>query len=284
MRLCDFPILGLRFVCQFKGSFVYSPETFPNLLRGCFGNAMLKSQNEALHTLYEEMFKPEMADPFMERYNDVPKPFVLNPFLMKKRLYKAGDYFDLGINLFCHFAQCEEIITETFKEMGQLGFAGGKAPFDVKEAEIIRCPEKQIFNPGRKIELDFYSPLQIREHGKYVRKPSFASVFRRIYGRIRTIAYFYENEELEDDMSALFEILPQVKTASCRMTKTDYCFRVSQNGAKQRFDGQEGKIVYEFPSEKDLNMFVPWLSKGMYLNLGKMTSWGMGAYNFRVAD
>lgn len=284
MRLCDFPILGLRFVCQFKGSFVYSRMSFPNLLRGCFGNAMLKSENSAVQTLYEEMFKPEIADPMMERYNDVPKPFVLNPFLMRKKQYKPGDLFDLGINIFGPFVHSEEIICQAFCEMGRLGFADGETPFAVKEVVICRDPDKMILDAGKKIELDFYSPLQIREHGKYVRKPSFASVFRRIYGRIRTIAYFYENEELEDDMSALFEILPQVKTASCRMTKTDYCFRVSQNGAKQRFDGQEGKIVYEFPSEKDLNMFVPWLSKGMYLNLGKMTSWGMGAYNFRVAD
>ena len=284
MKLQDFQFACIRFLCRFKGSFVYSPETFPNLLRGCFGNAMLKSQNEALHTLYEEMFKPEMADPFMERYNDVPKPFVLNPFLMKKKLYKAGDFFDLGINLFCHFSQCEEIITQAFCEMGRLGFAGGEAPFEVKEAEIMRCPEKILFNPGKKIMLDFYSPLQIREQGKYVKNPPFSSIFRRIYGRIKTIAYFYENEELEEDMADIFGLLPEIKTVSSQLRKTEYSFRTPKENSKQRFDGLKGKIIYEFPSENAAMLFMPWLSKGMYLHIGKSTSWGMGAYNIKAVN
>lgn len=284
MKLCDLRVLKLRFVCRFRGSFLYSRASFPNLLRGCFGNAVFKSGNNAVRALYEELFKPEIEDPLTDRYNDVPKPFVLNPFLMRKKIYNPGDTFELGINLFGPFTQCPEIISQAFCEMGRLGFADGNAPFDVKEAFICHNPDKLIFNTGKRIGIDFISPLQIRERGKYIRKPEFSSIFRRIYGRIRNLIYFYENEELEEDMSYVSNLLPEIRIFSCFMEKTENSFRIPKEGVKQRFDGMEGRIVYEFPSEKDADMFLPWLSKGMSVHIGKNTSWGMGAYTFSVLN
>lgn len=121
------------------------------------------------------------------------------------------------------------------------------------------------------VTLEFVTPLRIVHDGTLLLEPPFSSIAGALFRRISSLAYYYGGRELPHDFKWLAAKSREVSCSGASMTRS-YKSGILQGGA--------GSISYM----GDLADFMPFLSLGEYLNLGKGSAYGMGCYLLHRVD
>ncbi len=114
------------------------------------------------------------------------------------------------------------------------------------------------------LEMIFSSPLKLLSNGKQLNSFDFGLFARSVMRRVSSLAYYYGSYEFEVDFK---ELSRQVATAAC----IDSSFGlIGQN----KLSGIMGSGTFE----GDLEGVLPFLKLGTYLNVGKLSTFGMGSF------
>lgn len=129
----------------------------------------------------------------------------------------------------------------------------------------------ELFTAGgvncSRVTMNFQTPLRLLHKGSPVKDLSFSTVAGALFRRISSLAYYYGKEELPHDFKWLAQRSQEIV---CTRSGLQWVNRGSG------LQGVEGEL--EFSGE--LADFIPFISLGSRLNIGKGASYGMGRYGF----
>jgi len=115
------------------------------------------------------------------------------------------------------------------------------------------------------VTLKLQTPLRLLHQGVPLGELPFHALAGALFRRVSSLAYYYGGVELPCDFKWLAERSRLVKCSHSELV------RVNRGGGAQ---GIEGVVTYR----GELDEFIPFLSLGTLLNVGKGAAYGMGNY------
>jgi len=285
-------------------------------LRGAFGTVFKETVCVVEHRDCDRcILKQKCAYPYifdtpvpegsarMRRYERAPHPFVIDPPLERKQLYKPNEPLDFGLTLIGKAIDYLPYFIYAFERMGKERGIGKGRRFDKGRFAVERVDwvdrdgtAKPVYDGERKVLSNSFRPLTIRdfpraESSKLIAVsyltptritfdhqlhtyPEFHVVIRNLLRRLSNLAYFHCGEELNLDFKGIIEAAKQVETKDGAVQWRDWERYSARQDVKMKMGGFVGKAEYR----GGLTEFMPLLKLGERLRVGKATGFGLGRY------
>ena len=228
----------------------------------------------------------------LRRYQKPPLPFAFKiPLLPEKSVKEASveislviagevirhlDLFLRAVNLLFtapgRLSSWKVIRTEAASEDGsRIPILSNGAGSEFTDLPVLSFDElfSRSCGPCSRVTIEFMTPLRLMHKGAPLREIEFSALAGGLFRRISSLAYYYGGEELTHDFKWLAE---RSREISCSRSNLGWINRGSG------LQGVEG--VATFCGE--LADFIPFLSLGSRLNIGKGAAYGMGSYRFSI--
>ncbi len=124
---------------------------------------------------------------------------------------------------------------------------------------------------GAAARVRFLTQTRLKHGDAFVRRPEFHVLFRRLLGRLSSMARFHCGEPLDVDFRGLIEAGSVVRLARDETRWTRYSARQDR---RMEWDGLVGDAVYG----GDLRPFWSYLVLGRWVHVGKGATFGLGRY------
>ncbi len=253
-------------------------------------------------------FVPEGSDK-ISKNRDIPRPFVIKPPLETKQTYLPGEQLSFDLIVVGRAKEYLPYFIVTFKELCHVGLGRSRAPCELvsveavspdKESSVVYSADDNLVRPprndirwpdlvsklaggngaGRKgrIKLEFLTPTTLKAEGRFVQKPGFSHILRRLRDRINGLSYFYCGQGLDIDFKGFGDEAEQVETVRDSTHWVDTSRYSRRRGVSQDLSGFIGEILFE----GDVAPFLPYLRLGEYLHVGKNAVFGNGW--FQIAE
>jgi hypothetical protein len=238
-----------------------------------------------------------------------PHPFVIEPPLEKKNIYRPGEVIDFRLVLIGAAVHYLPYFIYAFIELGNKGIGmlinGTRGKCTLNRVESLGSINGEALSTlylkdhasytepsallglhalinnsaGFKdhcqfVKVKFATPTSIKVLGQLTAEIDFCVFIKNVLRRITTLSYFYCNHDLDLDYALLLDQAASV-TVTDRKLQWVTWDRFSGR-QQQRFlaEGFQGEITFQ----GDLELFLPLILFGQYLHLGKSTSFGYGKY------
>ena len=156
-------------------------------------------------------------------------------------------------------------IEARLRQLALVGAASGR-PRERKAALDPDVPDR--------ITIRFLTPTFLRADGEVVRRPEFHHLFKRLRDRVNALSTFFGDGPLDVDFKALGERAEKVRTVAAQTEWVERFRTSSKTRQRHELSGFVGEATYE----GDLAEFLPWLTLGELVHVGKHTAWGNGCY------
>ncbi len=278
------------------------PDFKGSTFRGKFGHVLKRTICVMSHRdcqiceLREQCAYPYLFETQNHRGQTVPRPFVIEPPLTRKRFFLKNEQMHLRLILIGRSVEYLPYFVYCFDRMGKEGIGRDRgryvlesvAAYDTagEKIPIYDHPSEQLHNNFPRLNLDsfkarllpqvtlhFYTPTDIRIRGQRADQLDFTTLLKAILRRYHSLRYFHgdgqkERFEIDWDAAARVEIVHQELEGQR--------FKRFSNRQKRpvHLAGFTGRITYR----GEIGQFYPWLKIGELLHVGKNTVFGMGGY------
>jgi CRISPR/Cas system endoribonuclease Cas6 (RAMP superfamily) len=125
-----------------------------------------------------------------------------------------------------------------------------------------------------RMTIEFVTQTRLKHEGRFVRVPEFHILFRRLLGRLSSMARFHSEEALDVDFRGIIEksrgvLLTQDDTKWTKLRRYS-----SRQGRPMEWEGICGRASYE----GDLAPFWPYLCFGQHIHVGHGATFGLGKF------
>ncbi len=274
------------------------------------GDCMVKST-----CVYSYIFEtsPPEDTAVLRLYKNVPHPFVIEPPLTSQRLFKKGEELTFKLILIGKAIQYLPYFIYTFDELGRIGIGRGKGKFHLKSVTseieesgreerredmgrngvIYSGEDKTLHNRFRVltakdilpsdntpsgIEIEFLTPARMVFNERFVAKLEFHHLIRTLLRRVSSLSYFHCGELFELDFKAFIEMAESIKCTDRDLRWYDWQRYSARQDTRMKMGGVMGKAVFE----GDLEEFMPLITLGEYVHVGKGTVFGLGKYRVTI--
>jgi len=124
----------------------------------------------------------------------------------------------------------------------------------------------------QRVTIRFLTPTFLRADAEVVRRPEFHHLFKRLRDRINALSTFFGDGPLDIDFRGLGERAEKVRTVAAQTEWVERSRTSSKTRQRHELSGFVGEATYE----GDLAEFLPWLTLGERVHVGKHTAWGNG--------
>jgi len=285
----------------------YKGSTF----RGAFGHtikkiACVKKQSDCdgclLKTkcIYSYIFEtpPPEDSSMMKNYTAAPHPFILEPPLEIKTDYEKGEDLNFSLVLTGKAIDYLPYFIYAFDEMGKNGIGRDRGRYDIEEVinhkadrlngTVIYGREKKLLSPPGilsdgefhnnkeidKITISFITPARIKYEEKFVNTLEFHIFMRNILRRISLLTYFHCNGKLDVDFKDIIEKAAGISVIKSDLQWLDWERYSNRQQSRMKMGGLIGDITFT----GDLKDFLPYITTGKYIHVGKGASFGLGKY------
>ncbi len=225
-----------------------------------------------------------------------PHPYILNLPTENKREYQQGDELRFNLILLNGATEFLPHIVYTLEEMSHSGLGKGSKSgagkfllssihsgddtiYDVATKMLKRpsvIPDlslsKETPAPCSQVALHMLTPLRIKQGGRFMRNVTFPAIIRAALRRISSLEKYYGGGEPPLDYRGLCQEAENVEIINTRARWQDYKRYSNRQENTMMFGGLLGKV--EFAG--NFQSFLPILSYGQKINLGKQTAFGLG--------
>lgn len=256
--------------------------------------------------VYSYVFEtsPPKDSEILRLYPRVPHPFVIEPPLDERQTFPPKTEIDFHLVLIGKAIDYLPYFIYTFIELGKTGLGRNRARYELTGVEglnregrptLIYTDESKtiLANPpainftlsggdvalgqDTTLRLRFLTPARLRYEGTLTDQLPFHVLIRNLLRRISTLSYFHCGERLDWDFKGFIERAGAVETVSSDLRWSDWERYSTRQEQKMKLGGVVGTISYR--SEPGvLTKFLPMLSLGQYIHVGKGTSFGLGRY------
>lgn len=243
----------------------------------------------------------------------VPRPFVLEPPERGGRQsYRPGERFDFGLVLVGRGIGYLPHFLLTLGELGRTGLGANRGRFDVVEV-LAEHPRgtRRIWTPGanglagidvaltaaelmrptalaglselpHRLAVCFQTPARVRSEGQVRTALTFQELVRALLRRLSSLCYFHCGGELAVDFRGLIERASLIRTVA-----EDLRWQAQERFSgrqRQRIDmsGVLGRVVFEAPEPSVWEEYLPLLTAGEWVHVGKGTVMGLGKYRVEM--
>jgi hypothetical protein len=313
-----FSLQRFRFRFEAKTPLHMPAHNKGNVIRGGFGSTFRRIVCHAncrdpetceLRSVcpYTAVFQPFVPEDSQKisRNRDIPRPFVIKPPLETKETYLPGERLSFDVVLIGKIRDYLAYFIVTFKELSHAGLGRDRAPLDLVaveslgldgdtasvysgESNLVQPPrdslswESIIHSNGhkdgsesvRRVTLRFLTPTMLKADGFLVRKPSFAAILKRLRDRINALSYFYCGTGLELDFKAFGQQAERVTTVADSTRWVESSRYSRRRDVTHDLSGFVGEVSFE----GELAPFIPYLTLGEYVHVGKNAVFGNGWY------
>lgn len=301
------------------GQPLYLPPFKGSALRGGFGHAFkamvcnhncdkrCQLGNDCAYGYIFETTPPEDAE-LLRNFDEIPRPFIIEPPLDYQTEYTPGETLTFQIKLIGHATNFLTYFIMAFRELGRRGLGKSRGRFRLSRVEAanpLNGEQTIVFDqaernriqlrslpvtgaaitsyattlPTDRLTLDFLSPTRLKSQGRWVWEgPPFAVLVRTLLGRTSSLSYFHCGERLEVDFRELIDRAAGIKIVQSESRWEDWA-RVSGRQRQQiKMGGLMGQVTYA----GELEAYLPLLALGELIHVGKGTVFGNGQY--RILD
>jgi CRISPR-associated endoribonuclease Cas6 len=290
----------------------YKGSTF----RGGFGNVFKKivcalKKKDCLDCLLKErciycyIFEtpPPSDTKIMRKYKTTPHPFVIEPPLERKSIYKPDEQLSFELTLIGKAIDYYPYFIYTFDELGKTGIGKGRGTFELHEVttseEIIYTSKNKKLATVQPVELllalpdsfdsslstnndilslSFITPTRISFDGHLSIDIEFHMLIRTLIRRIAILSYFHcGGDPTQWDFKGIIEMAKRVRTKDSSLSWYDWERYSAQQDTRMKMGGFIGDITFEGGIEP----FMPLIKAGEILHVGKGTSFGLGKFQIQ---
>ncbi len=289
------------------------PPYLGSTLRGAFGVALLRSscvlRRQECPTcilrsrcVYSYAFETPQNGPGEQerRYASAPHPFVLNLDTRPLGDQEPGSAFAFGVTLIGRAADFLPYFVHAFQTMGETGIGRGRGTFGIQavravdgretdgelifEGQELRLPRATLgieealsvsdaIGPGP-LTLALITPLRLLQGGERCREPRFPVLVRNLLRRLENLVRFHCGYEGPFPYGDLLERAETVRIARNDTRWYDWERYSNRQDRRMKLGGLVGSVTYA----GDLAPFLPLLTLGQWVNVGKGTTFGLGRY------
>lgn len=248
---------------------------------------------------------PPSDTKIMRKYTTAPHPFIIEPPVEKKTIYKPHEEMQFGLALIGKAIDYLSYFIYTFDELGKIGIGKGRGKFALKtvtshEAEV-NSEEQIIYSSDTKtikslspsylspifndldsktfnfklLTLNFLTPTRIIYDSHLTVDLEFHILIRQLLRRISLLSYFHCGADISDwNFKEIIEKARDVKVKESNLKWHDWERYSARQDTKMKMGGFIGEITFE----GNIEPFIPLINAGEILHVGKGTSFGLGKY------
>ncbi len=291
------------------------PAYLGSTLRGAFGRAFRQLCCPArpgepcpipamcpYHLMFETAPPPDAEA--LRTHDEIPRPFVIAAPAAAAVAYPAGAEvaFDLTLvgrarDFFPHFVV-------TFREVDRIGrrrravtlsridavqpvtraettvYAATDSLVRSHDAGVTLADCAAVSCPARGVGVRFLTQTRLTHEGRIARHPEFHIVFRRLLGRLSSLARFHGGGPLDIDFRTLIAAAEQVRLLQDLTAWTSWERYSGRQDRRMEWAGIVGLATYE----GDLAPFWPYLVFGQWTHVGKGATFGLGRYHLEPVE
>lgn len=306
-----YPVARYRFDCKVETP-IRLPEYAGSTLRGAFGHALrraacvtrekdCKACSLYRACAYPAIFAPPPpAEHSLQRFSDIPVPFVVEPPEWGERRYEPGE------TLVFHFVLMGRVLgqmplivhawqralaqgigkgegTATLTRVSHLHEADEQTVYDAAGGQILAHPAAIDIDPSLPeagvIRLRLTTPLRLQHNGRPIRPEHLRArdLLVQLMRRVALISEFHVGQRLQLDYGALAERAGGIRDDKA-LTWRDW----TRYSNRQKQEMTLGGVVGEWGLAGEMSDFVPMLRLGQWLHAGKNASFGLGQYHLET--
>jgi hypothetical protein len=238
----------------------------------------------------------------------IPRPFVIEPPLDRRRDFRAGDRLSFTVVLMGNALRYLAYFMLAFQELGRRGLGAAHArfalqrilaehPWDGRKQLVFDGVEMHVGGPDlsvgwaeiaaraaalhpRAVTVEFLTPTHLTRHNRSVGHPAngerleFAVLARALLRRSVDVSAFHTAEPFERDFRALTEAAEAVQLERQNVSWVDWERYSTRQQRTVTLGGLVGTLAYH----GDLRPFREVLALGELIHVGKATVFGHGCY------
>jgi hypothetical protein len=289
------------------------PAYLGSTLRGAFGRAFRElccpaRGDEACpvpdscpyHLVFETAPPPDAGA--LSTHDDVPRPFVIAAPPAYAAAYPPGSEVAFDLTLIGRAREFFPHFVVTLREVDRIGrgrravalsriearqpLSGDTAvAYDAAANLVVPCDLAvtigecaAVPTPPGPVRVRFLTQTRLKHDGAYVRRPEFQTVFRRLLGRLSSLARFHCGAPLDVDFRGLIEAAREVQLVRDGTQWTAWTRYSGRQDRRMEWEGFVGAATYE----GDLKPFWPYLVFGQWTHVGKGATFGLGGYRLEL--
>jgi CRISPR/Cas system endoribonuclease Cas6 (RAMP superfamily) len=128
--------------------------------------------------------------------------------------------------------------------------------------------------PGGALTIEFLTQTRLKHEGRFIRRPEFQVVFRRLLGRLSSLSRFHCGAPLDVDFRSLIEQAATIRLVRDDTKWTQWQRYSSRRDRRMEWEGIVGRATYE----GDFASFWKFLCFGGFTHVGHGATFGLGKY------
>ncbi len=310
MTITHIPLTRYRFRFKITHAFIV-PDYAGSMLRGAFGHALkdicciekkanCQQCSRYRDCLYPAVFEAPPQHHTLQKFNQIPNPYVIEPTQKNQTQYYVNDYYEFTMVLTGIALKQLALIVLAWErafERGLSKYKGKGELFDVAMVDeshhchiiyaqdnktiedhntLLKLPKEKELDA---LKLDFITPLRIQKKSKPLNSNNLAirDILVTLARRVNLINEFHNQTVFIDDFSALI-----TATADINMTSDLYWKDWTRYSNRQKQKMTLGGLMGSITIKGKLAPFIPILYLGQWLHFGKNSTFGMGHYQLSL--
>lgn len=257
------------------------------------------------HSIFESSPPPDAAA--LRTHEEIPRPFVIalewsmaEGAAGSRNIFDAGDEFSFGLSLIGRAREFFPHFVIALREMDRLG--RGRRAIELARIESANPREdyRTIYDarenvvrgaaapltledcarmtpPAGRFAIEFVTQTRLKHEGSWARIPEFAIVFRRLLGRLSSMARFHCGAPLDVDFKGLIDLARSVRLVRNDTRWVRWERYSSRQDRRMQWEGLVGTAIYDGPAAP----FWPYLKLGEYVHVGHGATFGLGKFEVR---
>lgn len=245
---------------------------------------------------------PPPGSEVLRLYTSIPRPFVIEPPLVKKTEYNPGERLEFRLILIGKAIDYFPYFVVAFQELGiNQGIGRGRRPYNLEniysfnpltgeellvyEGKTARINSRDLRIAGKQVmtnlkyeqnclRLRFETMTRIKYQKHLTEKIEFHMLIRNLLRRLSSLYYFHHECILDLDFKGLISRAQHVKIIEDTTRWEDWERFSRRQNTRMKFGGVVGDITYQ----GDLEQFLPFIKLGELIHVGKGTVFGLGKY------
>jgi hypothetical protein len=134
--------------------------------------------------------------------------------------------------------------------------------------------------PEGPLTIEFLTQTRLKHEGRFIRHPVFHVAFRRLLGRLSSLARFHCGAPMEVDFRGLIEQAASIRLVHDDTRWTQWQRYSSRQDRRMEWEGIIGRAIYE----GDITPFWSFLKFGELVQVGHGATFGLGKYRIDAAE